>query len=258
MTAVTVHRHRVSAAEPRAHPAPARARRVARRVRVAAPARRHRPAQDAQGVHPPHHPAALPPRLRVHLRVPEDRAGRRWWQRGRRERVLDRARRGRRRPHDHVPGRAVGRAPDGAGVRVHARDRRPRARAVAHLDGRDREGGLGRAERALRRVDRVPDRRGRPGDRGAPPRQLAGAAHVDAARLLHVRRARAHLRHVLRPADRAAPVRHRGAAAHVPRRARTTRGRRSRRSSGSRSSSSSTRSCTCARGSGPRSRPSRT
>ena len=49
---------------------------------------------------------------------------------------------------DHVPGHPVGRAADGAGVRLHARDRGPRARAAADLAGRDREGRCGRARRA--------------------------------------------------------------------------------------------------------------
>ena len=46
-------------------------------------------------------------------------------------RVLHPARRRRRRALDHVPGHPVRRAADGAGVRVHPRDRGPRARADA-------------------------------------------------------------------------------------------------------------------------------
>ncbi len=47
-----------------------------------------------------------------------------------RVRVLHPARRRRRRTGDHVPGDPVGRAADGAGVRVHPRDRGPRAGAA--------------------------------------------------------------------------------------------------------------------------------
>ena len=132
------------------------------RVPGAAPARPRRAAQDAQGVPAPHAAAAVPARLRVHVRVPEDRPGRRRRRRGA-SRVLDPARRRRRRARDHVPGHPVGRAADGAGVRLHARDRGPRARADAGRAGRDREGDLGRAQRAVRRAARVPDRGDRPG-----------------------------------------------------------------------------------------------
>ena len=64
------------------------------------------------------------------------------------QRVLDRARRRGRRARDHLPGHPVGRAADGAGVRVHPRDRGPRARAAA---GRPRRHGEGRGRRAQRR-----------------------------------------------------------------------------------------------------------
>ena len=62
---------------PRSRPSRKPVRRGARRVPLAAPARPRRAAQDAQGVHPAHDPPAVPAGLRVHLRVPEDRPGRR-------------------------------------------------------------------------------------------------------------------------------------------------------------------------------------
>ena len=63
------------------------------------------------------HPA-VPAGVRVHVRVPEDRPVDRWrtWRRD----VLDVARRRRDREHDDLPGRAGGRAADGAGLRLHA------------------------------------------------------------------------------------------------------------------------------------------
>ena len=71
---------------------------------------------------------------------------------------------------DHVPGHPDRRAADGAGVRVHARDRGPRARAAAGRARRDPEGGVGRAREPALRAARVPDRRGRAGHPGAPRR----------------------------------------------------------------------------------------
>ena len=66
--------------------------------------------------------------------------------------------------------------------------------------------------------------------------QLAGAAHAGAARLLHVRRPRPHLRHPVRPPDGADALRDRGAAADVPRRHLLLVVVAGRRSGGSRSS----------------------
>ena len=86
--------------------------------------------------------------------------------------------------------------------------------------------------------------------------QLAGPAHARAARLLHVRRARPHVRDPVRPPDRADALRNRRAAAHVPRCHLLLVVVARARSPGSRSSCWRTRSSTCARGSGPRSRPS--
>ena len=88
---------------------------------------------------------------------------------------------------------------------------------AAGVAGRDREGRRRRAQGPVRRAARVPDRRGRAGHAGAPRHQLAGAAHADPARLLHVRRARPDVRHPFDP--RTVPMlfgidRH---PAHVPR-----------------------------------------
>ena len=57
--------------------------------------------------------------------------------------VLDAARRRRDRELDDLPGRAGRRAAARAGLRLHARDRRPRARADAGVGGRAREGRVG-------------------------------------------------------------------------------------------------------------------
>ena len=86
MTAVTDPRRAADRA--RRRPA-SRVGRGTRRVPRAAAPRPRRAAQDAQGVHPPHDAPAVPARVRVHLRVPEDRAGRRRQRRGA-SRVLDR------------------------------------------------------------------------------------------------------------------------------------------------------------------------
>ena len=86
--------------------------------------------------------------LRVHLRVPEDRPGDR--QQSGELRHVARGRHDRER--DDLPGRAGRRAAARAGLRLHARDRRPRARADAGVGRRRRESGRrARSRRCSRR-----------------------------------------------------------------------------------------------------------
>ena len=210
--------------------------RGARRVPRAAPARPRRAAQDPQGVHPPHDAPAVPARLRVHVRVPEDRSGRRRLGRRRRPTFSTRARRRRRRARDHVPGHPVGRAADGAGVRLHARDRGPRARAAAgRRSSRSRRSICGRAQRPVRRAARVPDRRGRAGHAGAPRTSTGWCCSrsrrspATCAARSGSRSAPASTRARCRCCSASSCCRSRSSARS------TTRGRRSRRSGGCRS-----------------------
>ena len=99
-------------------------------VRRAAAARPHGAAQEPQGVHPAHDPPAAAAGVRVHLRLPEDRPGRRR-QRRRGGDVLQRARRRRRGDRDPLPGHPGRRPAARAGVRLHPRDRGPSARPAA-------------------------------------------------------------------------------------------------------------------------------
>ena len=232
-------------------------RRDARRVPRAAAARPRRAAQDAQGVHPAHAPPAVPAGLRVHLRVPEDRPGRRRHRRG-----------------ESSSPRCS--SPAWSALAIMFQGIQSVALPMVQEFGYTREiedrvlapmpvslvaiqkavwgalSGLFSALLVFPIAAIVP----------ATPVHLdinwPVLLTLDAARLLHVRRARAHVRHPLRPAHGAAAVRHHRDPAHVPRLRSTTRGRRSSRSAGCRSSCSSTRSCTCARDSAPRSRQSRT
>ena len=199
-------------ARPRDHQPPSQA--APRRVRRAAAARRRRVAQEPQGVHPPHADPAVPARLRVHLRVPEDRQ--RADRRGRQHLRHDARRRGAR-PGDHVPGHPGRRPAARAGVRLHPRDRGPRPRPAAGQPGRLREGGAGRDPGADRRVARVPDRRGRPGRGGAPAHRLAGAADARPAGRDLLLEPRPVVRHEVRSPHRAAAVRHHRDPADVPR-----------------------------------------
>ena len=155
------------------------------------------------------------------------------------ERVLDPARRRRRRARDPVPGHPVGR-----------RCRWCRSSATR---ARSRTASWRRCRSALVAIEKViwgalsglfaallvfPIAAVVPATPGAPPRQLAGAAHAHAARLLHVRRARAHLRHPLRPPHGADAVRDHRASRSRSSAASTTRGRRWSRSGGCRCSCS--------------------
>ena len=110
-----------------------------RRLPRAAAPRLLRAAQEPQGVHPPHRPAAAAAGLRVHLRLPQDRPGHRRRRAGAAEfsTMLVAGVLGQRHPLPGHPGR---RAADGAGVRLHARDRGPRARPAAGRAGGLREG----------------------------------------------------------------------------------------------------------------------
>ena len=155
-------------------------------LRRAAPPRPHGAAQEPEGVHPPHGPAAAAARLRVHLRLPEDRPGRRR-QRGRSHRVLERAGRRRGRHRDPLPGHPGGVAPAGAGVRLHPGDRGPGARTAPRAARRLREDRGRRSPVPVRRADRVPDRHGGAGDARPPRRQLVDPADHDPARLHHER-----------------------------------------------------------------------
>ena len=103
------------------------------------------PAQELRRVRDPHRDPAVPARVRVPVRVPVDRPGRRRRRRqGLGVRVRHRPRPGRRGDLDHVPGNP-GRGPAaGDGVRLHARDRGSRAGALPDLAGGRLEGPLGR------------------------------------------------------------------------------------------------------------------
>ena len=82
-------------------------------------------------------------------------------------------------PHDHVPGHPVGRAADGAGVRVHAGDRRPRARRRCRSRwSRSRRPCRARSSGLFAALIVFPIAAVVPATAGAPPRQLAGAAHA--------------------------------------------------------------------------------
>ncbi len=118
--------------------------------------------------------------LRVRVRVPEDRPGHR--RRPGRGGVLHAARRRRHRELDDLPGRAVGCAAARPGLRLHPRDRRPRARADAGVGGRVGEGRVGCDPGDHRRARGVRPRHVRPGHAGAPQRPLALPDHAVAAR----------------------------------------------------------------------------
>ena len=104
--------------------------------------------------------------LRVHLRVPEDRPGRSAAIRRDFSTLLV----GRRdRERDDLPGSAGGRAAARAGLRLHPRDRRPRARADAGVGRRRREGRRrARSRRCSRRSSCSRSRAFIPADAGAP------------------------------------------------------------------------------------------
>ena len=138
-----------------------------RRVPGAAAPRPHRAAQEPQGVHPPH---VLQPLLLVFVFTyvfPKIGQGVGGSGRGGRtfSTLLVAGVVG---LGDHVPGHPGRRPADGAGVRLHAGDRGPRPRAAAGRAGRGREDRRRRAAVPVRRAARVPDRRDRAGDAGAP------------------------------------------------------------------------------------------
>ena len=218
MTAVTATESLLPS--PDAHPAPAPARRRrASRSRRCCSATSIVVRKTLEGVHPADHPPAVPARVRVRLRVPEDRAGHRWRQRGRRERVLDRARRRASsvsRSCSRASSRSRSRWCRSSGTRARSKTAcRRRCRCRWSRSRRRSPGalnGLFAAMLVFPIAAIVP----------ATPVHLhvnwLDAAHDRAARLLHVRRARPHVRHPLRAADGADAVRHLRAADHVPRR----------------------------------------
>ena len=177
---------------------------------------------EAQGrVRGPYARAAVPARVRVPVRLPHDRPGRRRRRRPRRRVTLrDRARAGRDRRHDHVPGDPGGGDGARAGVRVHARDRGSRPGAMPDLARRDREGALGRRAGTDRRADRVPGRGRDPRRRrrSPPQRRLAGHDHAAPAGMCDDDLARSPARDRLRGPQPRPHVRVRGVAVDVPRR----------------------------------------
>ncbi len=188
-------------------------------------------AQEPQGVHPPHGPAAVPARLRVHLRVPEDRPGRSVWGAAAGGGGVRHAPRRRRRGHHHpLPGDPVGGAADGPGVRVHEGDRGPCARAAAGLAWlRSQKVAFGRGPRPPRRASSCsPSRRSSRASDPACTCTSPGRSCSRSIPLACIMRlgARAQLRDLLRAAHGAAHVRHVVILRSRSSAARITRGRR--------------------------------
>ena len=158
----------------------------------------------------------------------------------------------------HVPGHPGRRHADGAGVRLHPRDRGQGAGALSHLARGHLQGDLRRAPRACFRRHRPPHRLGGPRRGRGGPHQSALAPHPDARP--HVVRvhgvARAAPRDFVRAPQPRAHVRLHRAADHVSRRHLLPvdpAGARARpaRSTGCRSSCWSTRSSTSTTGCAP-------
>ena len=101
---------------------------------------------------------------------------------------------------DLLPGHPGSCAPARTGVRIHARDRGPCPGTTADRRRRMREDRRRRVAVPPRRSDRVPHRRRRARDPGAPRRELAGGAHARPDRVPHERRGRTHVRHDVQPA----------------------------------------------------------
>ena len=159
------------------------------RARRADPARPDGAAQERPRIRRPRADPAVPAGVRVPVRVPHDRPGDRGrqprLQREHRVGLRDRARPRRGGDLDHVPGDPGGCAADVHRVRLHPRDRGPRAGALPDLAGRDREGALRRGPGDAGGRDRVPDRRRHPRPRRARPPvgALVDRADADPARL---------------------------------------------------------------------------